>query len=319
MTNIKPLWHIAGIGALGSVLATSFFQAGHTVRLLLKNKRQLITYQNTQLTMSSSNHTFSCHPEAITIQQLSQEPIHYLMCCVKAHDITPLLWGLKHRLNQQSVILIIHNGIGVLDEIKKRRPDLRIISGCSTIGAYLEKPFTVTAFLEGTLSLGSSIGLFSPMEITTIDNAFKMTNLSYQWEENIQKKTWEKFAINCSINLLTALLNCKNGELLQHDLLLTNMTNEVSQVLQAYNVNLLNNQLKSKVIETIKYTANNYSSTYKDIQLNRRTEMEYLNGQLVQLAQKKQIPTPIISELLAQFYQRFPPKKKRRYPIDDLK
>jgi 2-dehydropantoate 2-reductase len=274
--------------------------------LLLKNKQQLSTYQNTYLTSTVSNQTFSCHPEAIDIQQLSQEPINHLICCVKAHDITPLLVSLNHRINQQSIILLIHNGIGVLDEIKKQRPDLRIISGCSTIGAYIEKPFAVKAFLEGTISLGSSIGIFSSIEIKTIGTTFSKTNLSYQWEDNIEKKIWEKFAINCSINLLTALLSCKNGELLQHGDLLKKITDEVSQVLEAYNVNFLGNQLNNKVIETIKYTANNYSSTYKDTHENRRTEINYLNEHLVQLARKKQIPTPITTQLLIQFYQYFP-------------
>ncbi|AHE68096.1 2-dehydropantoate 2-reductase [Legionella oakridgensis ATCC 33761 = DSM 21215] len=222
------------------------------------------------------------------------------------YDITNLLIRLKNNLNAKSIILLIHNGLGVLNEIKKHLPQLRVISGVSTVGAYLEKAFTVRAFLNGKFYLGQGIGKFTPNETKTICAAFAAAALPYQWLDNIQPILWEKFAINCSINLLTALLGCKNGALLSHQKILKQLTSEAAQVLCAYGVNMSADDLFCKVIDVIEGTADNYSSMYKDVENNKQTEIYYLNERLMTLAHQKELVTPTHSELLNKFYRTFP-------------
>ncbi len=316
--NENYKWHIAGIGAMGSLLAGRFCSAKFAVNLVLKNTQQLAIYQQSPLTLIDDQSISTYHPDAIDIEHLNNEPIHYLLCCVKAYDVTTLLLRLKHRLNENSIIILMHNGLGVLDEIKQQRPELRIISGVNTLGAYLEKPFTVRSFLNGKLYLGSAAGQFTPAEINTVCNAFKEAQLPYQWEENIHAFIWEKFAQNCCINLFTALYTCKNGDLLLQIKLLKKMAGEVSQVLNAHGIAMSETELFQKVIQLIQITANNYSSMYKDVQNNKPTELAYLNQQLIALAQQKAVDIPFNVELLKQFSTKFPHQRMhtRLSPID---
>lgn len=300
----NPTWHIAGIGALGSLIAGSFCHAGHAVNLLLKHENQLTTYRQSTLTVIDDTKTFTCHPPATVIDRLGNEPIHYLICCVKAYEITKLLMHLNNHLSEQSIIILVHNGMGVLAEIKAQLPRLRIVTGISTIGGYLEEPFTVRAFLDGKFHFGSAIGAFSPNEIKTICTLFQKAALPYQWENNINHFMWEKFSLNCSVNILTALFNCKNGDLLTHVESLKMMTQEVAQVIRAYGVALSANDLYLKVTHLLHRVANNYSSMYKDVKNNRPTELRYLNEHLIELAQRKNIATPFNKQLLNQFYTR---------------
>lgn len=294
--------HIAGIGALGSVLAASFCRSDYPIHLLLK-KHQLIVYNESYLTMINGEEKYTCHPPAMDIEHVN-EPIDFLICCVKSYDITNVLMQLENRLHQHSIIILIHNGLGIVDEIKMQLPQLRIISGVCTIGAYLEKPFMVHAFLEGKVHLGCILGQFKAQEIEVISTAFQQANLPYQWEDDIEPLIWEKFALNCSINILTALFNCKNGDLLLHGELLEKMTYEIAQVISAYGMSMSGKDLYIKVIQLLKRVGNNYSSTYKDVQHKRRTEIPYLNGYLIKLAQQQQIPTPVNIELWNQFSTR---------------
>ena len=112
---------------------------------------------------------------------------------------------------------------------------------------------------------------------------------------------WEKFSLNCSVNILTALLNCKNGDLLTHVELLKKMTHEVAEVISAYDVAISANNLFIKVTNLLHRVADNYSSMYKDVQNNRPTELHYLNEHLIKLAHQKNIPTPFNLQLLNQF------------------
>lgn len=308
MSKNNPFWHIAGIGAIGSIIAASFCRGQQSVRLLLKNEKQLENYRQSQLTLISDSFNYQCHPPA-SLSSSRLEPISYLICCTKAYDVLPFLKSLGDALTPESIIILIHNGIGVIEELKAELPQLRIISGITSIGGYLEKPYSVRAFLNSSIYLGATVGQFTVEEVETIKYVFRNASLECEWTEAIEILIWNKFAINCSINLLTTIFACKNGALMQHQELLTQLTQEIALVLQAYNQSLTAESLLQTVYTVIQNTSDNYSSMYKDIKNSRLTEIHYLNGRLVELAEEKSVIIPCVSRLLRQFYSLFPDQK----------
>lgn len=303
-TKNNPTLHIAGVGPIGCLFSSLFFNSGQDVRLILKNKTQVIGYQQSKITVSIEQNIWTAQPSAISLDDIGDAPIHYLLCCVKSYDITQLLLRLKNNLNEKSMIILNHNGMGVLDEIKKNLPQLRVISGVNTHGAYFETPFTVRAFLTGIVYLGAAIGQYTADEVEMVCNDFTNAKIPYQWVDNILPFMWDKFALNCSINLLTVLFKCKNGDIRQYPDLLKQLTQEIAEVLNAHGISLSSMDLFERVMELCKQTADNYSSTYQDIQNNKPTELSYLNEYLVTLAKQYQIPTPLTIELLEKFYSR---------------
>lgn len=305
-TESQTPLYIAGIGAMGGALAVFMGQGKADIRLIFKDQARLASYQHCKLTAIYDHQEITAQPLAISLDTLGQEPIHYLLCCVKAYDVTRFLMRIKDNLTENSIVILSHNGLGVIDEIKQLLPQLRIVFAICTIGAYLEKPFKIRVFLDGNIYLGGVIGQFSEQEKKMICLSFQEANLPYQWDEAIQSRMWEKFALNCSINILTALYSCKNGALLEHFDVLEKLTKEVSLVLQAQGVAITAADLLLKVIKVIKGTAENYSSMYQDVLDHKLTELHYLNEELVKLALEKKIATPFNIELLKQFYLKFP-------------
>lgn len=303
--NSSSIWHIAGIGAVGTIIATNFCRANLPVQLILKNEKQLAEYQQSQLTITTDTYNYTCHPQATSASSL-HEPIDRLICCTKAYHVSPLLDSLQANLTEESIIILLHNGVGVLDEVRTKWPHLRIISGITTLGGYLEKPYAVQAFLKGSVSLGSTVGNFSKEDIRIVEAAFIQSGLTCVWAEDIQELIWDKFAINCSINILTAVFNCKNGELIKHTKLVQQLTKEIALVLSSYNVPMDAALLFERACKVIENTAQNYSSTFQDVKFKRLTEMDYLNGRLMLLAKQKEIEIPLTEKLLAVFYTRFP-------------
>ena len=296
----SPTWHIAGVGALGGALASYFSKSGQSVNLILKTAEQLALYQHTSLTVND----IVCHPQAIDIEHLDKQPIDHLICTVKAYDITALLSRLKQQLTEKSIVILIHNGLGVLDEVIQQLPHLRIISGVSTVGAYLDQPFSVRALLAGKIYLGAAIGQFTPEEINTICIAFEKASLPFEWDDRIPLRMLEKFAVNCCINLLTVLFNCKNGALGQHPEIVKSLAHEVAEVLSQHGLHMTGMALLTKVTAIIQSTANNYSSMIQDVRRHKPTELPYLNEYLVKLAKLQQIKTPVTNQLLKAFRQR---------------
>ena len=302
------VWHFAGIGALGGLLASHFHQEGLKVRLILRNEKRLAEYHSSFLRITSKQFTETSCPEATDIAHLSEAPIHYLVCCVKAYDVLAFLNNIQRHINDKSTIILIHNGLGILEEIQSAQPHLRIIAGLSTIGAYQNAPFSVHSDLNGVIYLGAALGTFAENEIKDVTSAFAMAKIPFRFENDIFPKLWEKFALNCSINLLTTLHSCKNGDLLSQKELLKKMTDEITSVLTAYNVSLTSENLFLKVMHLLQATENNYSSMYQDTKYHRRTELAYLNEHLIKLGIQKNIATPLQRNLVNEFYRRFPPK-----------
>jgi 2-dehydropantoate 2-reductase len=106
---------------------------------------------------------------------------------------------------------------------------------------------------------------------------------------------WKKLAANCVINPLTALYQCTNGELflepsfpeLQHELL-----QEVAQVAQADNQEVSEDSLRQFVTQVIGDTRENKSSMYQDTLKKQRTEVDHLNGYVVQKGRSFGIECP---------------------------
>lgn len=306
MRKLHPIWYIAGVGAIGGVLAGYFCRAGHSVHLILKNQEQLNAYHAARLTINQDEEHYTCFPPATELDALDTQPIDYFICSTKAYDVMPLLMRLRHRLHEKSLVILTHNGLGVLDEIQNQLPHLRVMFGVVKWGAYLEKPFTIRAILHEKLYLGVARGEFTTQEIETVCQAFSQTQLPYRWEKDIHAMMWEKFALNCCMNVLTALLDCTNGGLLAHKTKLEELAGEVAHVLSAYERPISTAELLKRLIQLLQNTADNYSSMYQDAHHGKPTELPYLNGYLVQLARKKNITTPVNDGLLTEFRNKFP-------------
>lgn len=104
-----------------------------------------------------------------------------------------------------------------------------------------------------------------------------------------EKQLWFKLAANAVINPITALMHCKNGELLSSrwenetfDFWMRHILQEVILVAQATSAITLDKmKLEDYVNKVIVDTSANKSSMLQDIEAARETEIDFLNGYIV--------------------------------------
>ncbi len=108
---------------------------------------------------------------------------------------------------------------------------------------------------------------------------------------------WRKALINIGINAFGALTHLKNGNLLNiKDLpeIMRNSILESINVAEYLNVPLLANfDYVENAFEVIKKTSKNKNSMLQDILHQRQTEIDFLNGKIVNLGESLGISTPI--------------------------
>lgn len=160
---------------------------------------------------------------------------------------------------------------------------------------------------------------------STVAALLLLENLGTSWKSlsTLQLSMRRKLVVNAVINPLTALLDCRNGDLFEHDQareLLGQICDEASNVLMAqmaadteswmedlqtdgvdtstvqapvFPEALTSSALQTEVLRVAAVTRQNISSMLGDVRRGRSTEIDFLNGYLVDLGQEHGVNTPV--------------------------
>ena len=251
--------------------------------------------------------------EQIRNSDEQEETIYHLIGCVKAPQTVKAIQAVAHRLTQDSSILFLQNGMGMLDEVNEKVfPDEKYrptyVVGVVSHGLYSKRPFSVVHAGDGTIALGVLPRL--PMGDSVQQEALNQLSYSARYlmrtmtrtavfvavgfpPTDLMQQQLDKLAVNCIINPLTAILDCKNGALLYNfyfqrvvRLLLAEISLVVKSLPELKNVPNVNMRFDTLRLERMVFsiantTAENYSSMVQDIRSGRLTEIDYINGYIV--------------------------------------
>lgn len=252
-------------------------------------------------------------PEQIRTPDEQEDVIHHLIVSVKAPQTVKAIQVVAHRLTQDSSILFLQNGMGMVDEVNEKIfPDERYrptyIVGVVSHGLYSNGPFSVVHAGEGTIALGvlprmpmgesiqlEALNQLSPSSrylMRTMTRTAVFVAVGFAPTDILQQQL-DKLAVNCIINPLTAILDCKNGALVNNfyfKRVVRLLLAEISLVIKSLpelksvpNVNMRFDTLRLErmVFSIANTTAENYSSMVQDIRSVRHTEIDYINGYIV--------------------------------------
>jgi 2-dehydropantoate 2-reductase len=125
-------------------------------------------------------------------------------------------------------------------------------------------------------------------------DVFSAGGLQVHLTDNILGRLWAKLFVNVGINALTAILGCKNGELLTLpgiDRRMKTAVDEAIKIAREKNIPIMDEPHQATRIVCRK-TAKNVSSMLQDVRKKRRTEIDAINGAVVALGKIYGINTP---------------------------
>jgi 2-dehydropantoate 2-reductase len=286
------MWHILGAGSLGSLWATRLARVKLPVRLILRDSSRLRSYQQAGgLTLIEQGQPQRYPIAAQTAD--NPEPIKRLLLACKAYDAPDAVAQLAPRLAVGAEILLLQNGLGSQDEVARVAPQARCIFASSTEGAFRQADFHVVFAGHGHTWLGDPHNLQPPIWLAELQQA----GIAHDWSLDILSRLWRKLALNCAINPLTVLHDCRNGGLREHPAEITNLCNELAELLHSCGQSTAAHDLHDEVLRVIQATAANYSSMHQDVSQGRRTEIAYLLGYACKAAQRHQRGLPHLQAL----------------------
>lgn len=196
-------------------------------------------------------------------------------------------------------VLSLQNGLGN-EETLASTLGVPVLAGTASYGAILQKPGIVECTGVGDVVLGDPQGGDSPLAVR-IGEAFSTAGLETTVAADMPSRLWEKLAVNAGINAVTALTATENGAVLEPpaDELARAAARETARVARADGVDLSEEAALAAMERVASATAANTSSMAQDLQAGRRTEIDAINGYVVDRGRTLGVETPTNATLAA--------------------
>ncbi|NUB90003.1 2-dehydropantoate 2-reductase [Haloterrigena sp. SYSU A558-1] len=204
------------------------------------------------------------------------------------------------------VVCSLQNGMGN-EETLAARLEAPILAATATYGAILREPGVVACTGVGEVILGTRDG-GSSTAADRAGEAFAAAGIETTVADDMPRRLWEKLAVNAGINPVTALTRTENGAVLEADAteLSRAAARETARVARACGVGLSNREALAALESVASETAANTSSMHQDVRAERRTEIDAINGYVVDRAAEQglEVPTNRLLTSLVQTWER---------------
>jgi len=287
-----PPWHVLGAGAIGCLYAHALRRGGCDVTLLMRPGESA---RSLAVTVEREGVRSEIRLDAITPH--SPARISHLLVATKAYDVRDAVAGAMPLLQENCAVVLLVNGMGLAEQLAADWPALDIYCGTTTEGAYTVAPRHVVHAGRGQTRVGrEGQGQAAPWF-----HAWARAIEPCVWDPAISSALWSKLAVNCVINPLTAVHGCRNGELALRPALAAQVGElcaEVAAISRAAGFSSVAAALNATVAGVIAGTADNRSSMLQDMLNGRRTEIDYITGYLLQVADRHGVDAPANRALL---------------------
>ena len=285
--RLTSVWHILGVGAIGMRWARKLKLAGESVTLILRDEQKLQDF-----VAAGSGIRYLSHlgeefvPFPATSLDDSTLQIENLLLCTKSYSLIGAYEAVRDRLVDSADIVLLCNGYGVQQKLSDSATAHRVWAASTTSGANSATPFHLTLAGDGRTELG-------PLNRLASEADCPLLNLPrHARAKDIETTLWQKVAVNACINPLTALYQLTNGELLQSSTALMRMSrvaDEIEELSEILNKPLFDDALLNVATEVCRTTAANRSSMLQDRINQRPSEIEWITGAILSLADTAQL------------------------------
>lgn len=223
----------------------------------------------------------------------------YILLMVKQTAITKELAAFIQSQSLPGTFLVsFQNGVGHEMILAEALPEDRLLLAVTTEGAKRDGFTAVAHTGKGVTYFGPVRAAVDEVEIFThflLVNLLEEAGFQTFLSKNMEERIWSKLMINSVINPLTAILRVRNGELLDSTWTMSLMHalyQEASLVAKAKGIQVPEN-LWDTILQVCEATSRNHSSMLQDIEQSRSTEIDRINGSLLQLADQLNLELPV--------------------------
>jgi 2-dehydropantoate 2-reductase len=196
--------------------------------------------------------------------------------------------------------ITLQNGLGNVEALVEVLGAARVAAGSSMCSAAMQGPAHASLTHMGMTSVGE-IGGGGSARTETLRAELEKAGFEVRVHPDIMSLIWTKFALNCAVNALCATTGLRLGEIARlpaMDAFQDRILDELLAVVAAKGIVLADPDIRATV-KAHCWKKFSRPSMLQHVQAGKRTEIDALNGKLVEEGAKLGVPTPWNAALVA--------------------
>jgi 2-dehydropantoate 2-reductase len=295
---------VVGVGPVGGIMAAHLAGAGHQVFLVDVLKNHLEAIRKNGLSVTGTKEMSAQFPEenlCHSIDEMEGKEIDVVFISVKA-SILPKIVPMLREVSKPGMTLVsLQNGIDTEDFIADafgKESTLRIVINYA--GNIVDNGKIRFSFFNPPNYLGM-IHPDAEKVARELAGLITASGLDTSFTDDIKRYEWIKAILNAALSPVCALTRRTMKQMMdQKDTrrLAREILREGKEVAEACGINL-EPDLIEKGVGYLDKTGHHKTSMHVDLELGNPTEIDFINGKIVEYGRLKGVPTPYNSAIVA--------------------
>ena len=285
---------LGGGGAMGGMFGGYLSRAGEDVVLVDVSEAAVETINRAGLAIEEKDGTTQNIPVKASSNPAAVGPVDLIVNFVKCYNTEAAIGAAMPMLGEHTAILTLQNGWGNADRIAAVAGKRRVMVGLTYHSGTLVAPGRVKHSGSGMTHIGEIDGSRSPRLEAAVE-AFRKAGMETALSPRIIDEIWKKLALNVCTLPTAALLRFPAHELIQHDgtlALMERLLDEVVAVATAQGIKLDRSERWQAITKLLAQAIGARASMLQDVEANRQTEIDVVNGAIVDAGRGYCVPTP---------------------------
>lgn len=287
--------YILGTGGVGGYFGGLLAKAGNDVTFVCRGE-QYKAIKTNGLVVKSVAGDFTVKPAQVAEKISEIFNPDFVIFSVKTYDTEAVAKELSTVINKGTVIITFQNGVENDLRIKEQIKSDNVYPGVAYVISSRTEPGVInqTGGLRKLL-FGDRNNKASP-KLREIENLMKNAGINAVYSDDITRDLWKKFMFIVAFSGMTAVSKKPIGQVLSNKEAketYEKCVREAIMVAKANGVNVENNAFEDIMTISQNTAADSKSSLLVDIENDRKTEIDTLNGTLIRIANRLGISVPV--------------------------
>ena len=293
-----------GAGALGSTIGGTLAIGGNDVHFVDMWQEHVDLINKDGLHMTNEKEDWYVRVDARTTADTIGEA-DLVIVLVKSFATKQAVEQLKQTnvIGKNTLVMSLQNGLGNEETIASVIGSENVISGKTYVGGRLIQAGYISAGVQGKWTYIGELNGEITDRIQTVCNVFNDAGLLCEVSDNIKGLIWDKLLINVAAGALCGITRLPYGPLYEEDYIkdvAVAAIQEGIQVAKAAGVVLKSEDPQYPWVAASEGLPGTFkTSILQSLELKRPTEIDFINGSLVEWGKKYGIATPVNQTLVA--------------------
>jgi 2-dehydropantoate 2-reductase len=296
------MWAVVmGGGAMGAVFASALSRGGASVSIVDPSSPLVAKLRADGLRVTDPDRSTKTFAIAASTEAPRGRTASHVLFAVKSQHTRAAATMAADVIGPGTVLVTIQNGWGNDRVLYDAYPDNPIVLGVTYSSATVLAPGDVHFTARGRTMLGGN-SKAALAEARTLGVALESGGLPCDVTADARSEGWRKLVLNAAILPPSAILGITMGDLgKSRDLqpLVAALTAEAVAVGKAEGLSVDLDERRAAIDRLLEGAGSGKASMLQDLEAGRQTEIDAINGAVVELGKRHGVPTPTNEVMVA--------------------